>query len=218
MRKLIVLLRKDITLDKANLVIVILLSIGIPIYISYPLQDLGLQKGADFVSLFLSSFFCFFMSLSKLGMIEDKYRGTAYLTLTPINRRDVVLSKYVFLLLVFLISLAGYGVSYLVTPFLRQPLSFTAVVSVWTANILFLSFYIPLELKVGYENVKYYITAVTVISPFLIGLIGKYGGPSIFRRFIEDVGNILPIMMVFSFILIAVSYYVSVRIFNKKDL
>lgn len=217
MRKLIVLLRKDITLDKANLVIVILLSIGIPIYMSFPLQNSGLQKGADFVSLFLSSFFCFFMSLSKLGMIEDKYRGTAYLTLTPINRRDVVLSKYVFLLLVFLISLVGYGVSYLVTPFL-QPLSFTSVVTVWTANILFLSFYVPLELKVGYENVKYYITAVTVISPFLIGLIGRYGGASIFRRFVEEVGKILPIMMVFSFILIAVSYNVSVRIFNTKDL
>ncbi len=217
MRKLIVLLRKDITLDKANLVIVILLSIGIPIYITYSLQDLGLQKGADFVSLFLSSFFCFFMSLSKLGLIEHKYRGTAYLTLTPINRKDVVLSKYVFLLLVFLISLVGYGVSYLVTPFL-QPISFTAVVTVWTANILFLSFYIPLELKLGYENVKYFFTAVIVISPFLIGLIGKYGGALIFRRFMEEVGNILPIMMVFSFILIAVSYYVSVRIFNTKDL
>lgn len=217
MRKLIVLLRKDITLDKANLVIVILLSIGIPIYMSFPLQNSVLQKGADFVSLLLSSFFFFFMSLSKLGQIEDKYRGTAYLTLTPINRRDIVLSKYVFLLLVFLINLVGYGVSYLVTPFLRQPLSFTAVVSVWTANTLFLSFYIPLELKVGYENVKYYITAVTVISPFLIGLIGRYGGASIFQRFIE-VENILPIMMVFSFILIAVSYYVSVRIFNTKDL
>lgn len=217
MRKLIVLLRKDITLDKANLVIVILLSIGIPIYMSFPLQNSGLQKGADFVSLLLSSFFCFFMSLSKLGMIEDKYRGTAYLTLTPINRRDVVLSKYVFLLLVFLISLIGYGVSYLVTPFL-QPLSITAIVTVWTANILFLSFYIPLELKVGYENVKYYITGVTVISPFLIGLLGRYGGASIFQRFMEGTGNILPIMMVFSFVLIAVSYYVSVRIFDKKDL
>jgi hypothetical protein len=71
---------------------------------------------------------------------------------------------------------------------------------------------------VGYENVKYYITGVTVISPFLIGLIGRYGGASIFRRFMEGIGNILPIMMVFSFILIAVSYYVSVRIFDAKDL
>ncbi len=217
MRKLIVLLRKDITLDKANLIIVILLSIGIPVYISYSLQSLRLQKGADFVSLFLSSFFCFFMSLSKLGLIEDKYKGTAYLTLTPISRKDIVLSKYVFLLLVFLISLAGYGVSYLATPSL-QPLSFAAVVTVWTANILFLSFYVPLELKLGYENMKYYITAVAVISPFLIGLIGKYGGASIFQRFMEEAGSILPIMMMFSFILIGASYFVSVRVFYKKDL
>jgi hypothetical protein len=217
MRKLIVLLRKDITLDKANLAIVILLSIGIPIYISYTFQNIGLQKGADFVSLLLSSFYCCFMFLSKLGLIEHKYRGTAYLILTPINRRDVVLSKYVLILLLFLISLAGYGVSYVVTPFL-QPLSFTAVVIVWTANILFLSFYVPLEFKLGYENVKYFFLALVVISPFLIGLIGKYGGISIFQRFMEEVGTILPIMLVFSFILIAVSYYVSIQIFNRKDL
>lgn len=217
MRKLIVLLRKDISLDKAYWVIIILIAIGIPIYMTYSLQNAGFQKGADFVSLFLSSFYCFFMSLSNLGLIEHKYRGTAYLTLTPINRRDVVLSKYVFLLLVFLISLVGYWVSYLVTPFI-QPLSFTAVVTVWTANILFLSFYVPIELKLGYENVKYFITAIIVISPFLIGLIGRYGGASIFRRFMEEVGNILPIMIVFSLVLIGVSYYVSVRIFNTKDL
>lgn len=217
MRKLIVLLRKDITLDIANLVIIILLAIGIPIYITYSLNDLGLQKGGDFLSLFFSTFFCFFMSLSKLGIIEHKYKGTAYLTLTPINRRDIVLSKYMFLLLVFIICLSGYVVSYLISPFV-QPLSFTAVVIVWTANILFLSFYLPLELKLGYENVKYYFTAVIVITPFLIGLLGKYGGISIFRRFMEDVRNILPIMIVVSFILVALSYHVSSRVFNAKDL
>lgn len=187
MRKLIVLLRKDISLEKANLIIIILLSIGIPIYINYSLQDLGLNKGADFVSLFLSSFYCVFIALSKLGLIEHTYRGTAYLTLTPINRRDIVLSKYVFLFLMFLISLIGYGVSYLIIPSV-QPLSYTSVVTVWTANILFLSFYVPLELKLGYENVKYYFTAVIVISPFLIGLLGKYMGASIFQSLIEGVG------------------------------
>lgn len=217
MRKLIVLLRKDITLDKANLMIIILLSMGIPIYISYTLQDLGVQKGADFVSLFLSSVYCFFMVFSRLGLIEHKYRGTAYLTLTPINRRDVVLSKYVLLLLIFLISLAGYGVSYLIIPFL-PPLSLMSVVTAWTANILFLSFYVPLELKLGYDNVKYYFTAIIVISPFLIGFLGKYMGPSFFQKLMEGAGNILLIMIVFSFILIVVSYYVSVRIFNTKDL
>lgn len=217
MRKLIVLLRKDITLDKANLVIVILLSIGIPIYITFILRDSGFVKGADFVSLFLSTFFCFFMSVGKLGMIEHKYRGTAYLTLTPISRRDIVLSKYAFIILVFLISLIGYGVSYLATPFL-QPLSFAAVITVLTANILFLSFYVPLELKLGYENVKYFFMAIIMISPFLIGLTGKYGGASIFRKFMEGAGNIVPVMVVFSFILIAVSFYASVRIFNTKDL
>lgn len=217
MRNLIILLRKDITLDKANLILVFLISIGIPIYLSYSLQDLGFQKGTDFVSLFLSSFFCFFLSLSKLGLIEHKYRGTAYLTLTPINRRDIVLSKYIFLLLIFFICLAGYGVSCLLFPFI-SPLSFTAVVTVWTANSLFLSFYVPLELKLGYENVKYFFMAAMLFTPFLIGLIGRYGGTTIFKQFIEQTGSIVPIMVTVSFILIGISYYASVRIFHTKDL
>ena len=169
------------------------------------------------MSLFLSSFYCIFMALNKLGLIEHTYRGTAYLTLTPINRRDIVLSKYVFLFLMFLINLIGYGVSYLIIPSI-QPLSFTSVVTVWTANILFLGFYVPLEIKLGYENVKYYFTAVIVISPFLIGFLGKYMGASIFQNLIDGAGNILLIMMVISFILIVASYYVSVRIFSTKDL
>ena len=217
MRKLIVLLRKDITLDKANLIIIILLSIGIPIYINYILQDLGFENGADFASLFLSSFYCVFMAISKLGLIEHTSRGSAYMTLTPINRRDIVLSKYVFLFLVFLISLIGYGVSYLIIPSI-QPLTFTSVVTVWTVNIVFLSFYIPLEIKLGHDNVKYFLTAIIVSSPFLIGLLGRYMGASIFQSLIDGIGNVLPFMMVFSLILIVVSYYASVRIFNSKDL
>jgi hypothetical protein len=123
----------------------------------------------------------------------------------------------VFLLLVFFICLTGYGVSCLFFSFIR-PLSFTAIVTVWTANILFLSFYVPLELKMGYENVKYFFMAVILFSPFLIGLIGRYGGTSIFKQFIEKTGSILLIMVIVSFVLIGISYYVSVRIFQSKDL
>lgn len=217
MSKVLVLLKKDITLDKSNIFIVILISLGIPIYTTYSLRDLSMINGADFLSLFLSSFYCFFLSVSKLGMIEHKYRGTAYLTLTPITRRDVVLSKYVFLVFVFLISILGYEVAYLIIPFL-QLLSYTSVILVWTANILFLSIYIPLEFKVGYDNVKYYFTALIVFLPFLIGIIGRYNGLSILTTLIEAGSNLLLFMLLVSFILIVVSYYVSVRIFEKKDL
>jgi ABC-2 type transport system permease protein len=157
------------------------------------------------------------MSFGKLGMIEHKYRGTAYLTLTPVTRRDVVLSKYVFLVFIFLISVLGYEIAYLIIPFM-QSLSYSTVIIVWTINILLLGIYIPLEFKVGYENVKYYITAVVVFSPFLIGIIGRYKGVTIFSKLIETGSNLLPLILMFSLILMVVSYWVSVRIFEKKDL
>jgi ABC-2 type transport system permease protein len=217
MRKVLVLLKKDITLDKVNMLIVIFISLGIPIYANFSLRDLGMVNGADFLSLLLSSFYCFFMSFGKLGMIEHKYRGTAYLTLTPVTRRDVALSKYVFLVFIFLISVLGYEIAYLSIPFV-QPLSYSTVILVWTINILLLGIYIPLEFKVGYENVKYYITAVVVFSPFLIGIIGRYKGVTIFSKLIESGSNLLPLILMSSLILMVVSYWVTVRIFEKKDL
>lgn len=217
MRMIPVLLKKDITLDKSNMLIVIIISLGIPIYLSYSFGQMGMNKGKDFLSLFLSSFYCIFLSFSKLGIIEHKYRGTAYLTLTPVTRRDIVLSKYVFSIFVFLISVVGYVIAYLITPFM-QSLSYTSVIMVSAADILLLSIYIPLEFKVGYENVKYYFTAIIVFSPFLIGIIGKYKGVSIFQVFVEAGSNLLPYILIFSFVLIMVSYYFSIRIFEKKDL
>jgi ABC-type transport system involved in multi-copper enzyme maturation permease subunit len=217
MRKVLIILKKDITLDKINMLIVILISLGIPIYVTDALSHTGMNNGVDFLSLFLSSFYCFFMSVGKLGMIEYKYKGTAYLTLTPVTRRDVVMSKYVFIIIIFLISVLGYEMAYLFIPSM-QPLSYSSVILVWTANILFLGIYIPLEFKVGYDNVKYYLTAIIVLSPFLIGIIGRYKGLSIFSNFIQAGSNLLPFILMFSLILMGVSYFVSVRVFEKKDL
>jgi ABC-type transport system involved in multi-copper enzyme maturation permease subunit len=217
MRTIPVLLKKDITLDMSNILIVIIISLGIPIYSTYAFGEMGMNKGMDFISLFLSSFYCFFLSFGKLGIIEHKYRGTAYLTLTPVTRRDIVLSKYVYSIFVFLISVVGYEIAYLIIPSM-QLLSYSSVIIVCAADILLLSIYIPLEFKVGYENVKYYFTAVIVFSPFLIGIIGKYNGLSIFQAFIEAGSNLLPFIIAFSLITIMVSYSFSVRIFEKKDL
>lgn len=217
MRTIPILLKKDITLDKSNMLIVILISLGIPIYLSYAFGQMGMNKGMDFLSLFLSSFYCIFLSFSKLGIIEHKYRGTAYLTLTPVTRKDIVLSKYVFSVFVFLISIVGYEIAYLIIPYM-QLLSYSSVMMVCAAVILLLSIYIPLEFKVGYENVKYYFTAIIVFSPFLIGIIGRYKGVSIFQAFVEAGSNLLPFILMFSLVMIMVSYYFSIRIFEKKDL
>lgn len=217
MRTISVLLKKDITLDKGNMLIVIVISLGIPIYITYALREMNMSGGRDFLSLFLSSYYCFFLSFSKLGLIEHKYRGTAYLTLTPVTRRDIVLSKYVYSIFVFLISVVGYEIAYLIIPSM-QLLSYNSVIIVCAADILLLSTYIPLEFKVGYENVKYYFTGVVVLSPFLIGIIGKYKGLSIFQALVDAGGDLLPFILVFSLIIIIVSYCFSIRIFEKKDL
>lgn len=217
MRKVLILFKKDITLAKSNIFIVILISLGIPIYLSYAFKEMGLNIGAEFLSLFLSSFYCFFVSFGKLGIIEHKYRGAAYLTLTPITRKDIVISKYVFSTFIFLTSVIGYEIIYLILPSV-QPLTSSSILIVWAIDILVLSIYIPLEFKVGYENVKYYLTAIVVFSPFLIGLLGKYNGLGFFTTLLQGGSKFLPFIFAFSLLLIIVSYYISVSIYEKKDL
>ena len=217
MKRILVLLKKDITLDISNMLIVMLVSIGLPLYTSYAFNQAGLNIGVDFLSLFLNSFYCFFLAFSKLGIIENKYRGMAYLTLTPVTRKDIVLSKYFFSAFVFLISIVGYKIANFIMSS-SQSLTYSSIIIVWTVVALVIGIYIPLEFKVGYENVKYYLTAIIVVSPFLIGLLGKYTKFDFFKLFMQAGSGWLPILLVFSGIIHVVSYSISVRIFEKKDL
>ena len=150
-------------------------------------------------------------------MIEHKYKGAAYLTLTPISRKDIVVSKYVFLLLVFIMSILGYIITYLLVPAVK-PLSLPSIIIAGTANIIFLGLYIPLEFKLGYENMKYYFMVLIVATPLLIGFLGKYMDVSIFQNIIENVEKLIAIMIVFSTVFIAISYNFSLKIFMRKDL
>lgn len=217
MRTISVLIKKNLIWDKRNMIIIILISLGIPIYITYALQDAGITQGLDFISLLLSSFYCIFLSFSKLGMIEHKYKETAYLTLTPVSRKDIVISKYIYSACIMLISVAGYEIVYFIMSSMH-PLSYMSVILVMAADITYLSIYLPLEFKVGYENIKYYFTAVTVLSPFLIGMIGRLNGPRVFHTLLESGSTFLPLLLILSLITIMVSYWFSIRIFEAKDL
>ena len=217
MRSILILLKKDITLDKANMWIVILVSIGLPIYISYILKDMGLSMGGDFLALLLNSFYCIFLAFSKLGMIEHKYKGTAYLTLTPITRKQIVLSKYVLSVFLFLVSIAGCGVANLFMA-VTAPLTYGSIIIAWAINALVFGIYIPLEFKVGYENVKYYLMAIVLASPFLMGFLGKHTGFGFFQTFAQTGNSLLPFILIMSLAIYVLSYGISVRIFSRKDL
>lgn len=217
MKRLLILLKKDITLDKGNWLIVLLVSVGLPIYIINVFAQSGFAEAISFLTLCLNAFYCFFLVYSKLGMIENKYRGMAYMTLTPVTRKEIVLSKYLLSIVVFLISIVGYGLANLVLP-LSQPFAYSSVIMAWAVNAVLTGIYIPLEFKVGYENVKYYLMAIIVALPFLMGLLGKYTGYSFFSIWKQNGRDMLPVIFVFSLLLYIASYYGSVKIFEKKDL
>ena len=118
------------------------------------------------------------------------------MTLTPVGRKEIVLSKYLLSIVVFLISIVGYGLANLVLP-LSQPFAYSSVIMAWAVNAVLTGIYIPLEFKVGYENVKYYLMAIIVALPFLMGLLGKYTGYSFFSIWKQNGRDMLPVIFVF---------------------
>lgn len=217
MKNVIVLLKKDITLDKTYLVITTALAFGIPIFVANNLVSIGISKGIDFASLLLSTLYCYFMLFSKIGMIEDKYQENKYILLTPVSRKQIVGSKYLLMLFIYFLCIISYYISNFLSigvPVLKSSTTTTVLV----INALIMGIYIPLEFKIGYENIKYYLMVLVVGGPLVVGGLGKYQDGNFLLKIISLINDVRPYFLIISVIILILSYFVAVYIYEHKDI
>lgn len=217
MNKVLLLLKKDITLDKMYLMISIILSFGIPIFLVKSLDKLQITKGMDLMGILLSSFYCFFMMFSKIGLIEDKYKSEQYILISPVSRKMIVLSKYILFLLIFVVCILAYSVDSCIFGQLNKP-EFSSVSTAFLFISIFMGIYIPLEFKVGYENVKFYLMLIIILTPICVGALGKGMTQESAQKVSAIFESISPFFTVFAVVIIVISFIVSCRIYEKKDL
>lgn len=164
----------------------------------------------------------FMMSSLTPFSYDESAQWDKYAVTLPVSRKQIVASRYLYLLLS---SCAGLIVSIAIRLFFfftTPNINLTFSIAVSTAVILFflisycLSF--PLIYKLGIEKARFF-TIVTYMIP-LVAVIGLLAAVDNIQALLFAPGTLLLLLfagVVFTAICFIVSYYISVAIYNKKE-
>jgi len=163
---------------------------------------------------FLLMIFAALLPMTSLTM-DDMAKWDRYALTLPVTRKDIVTSKYLMTIIFFCAALviSGIiaGVLYYLTPEAATPLWF--IVLVGALGLFYGSLLFPLLYKFGSEKARYMMfVLMAVIGILLVGWFALFG---------ESVtGNLLIYILITAAVSVAVfiaSYFVSVRLYEKKE-
>ena len=208
------LIKKDFLIVKKYVMLMLFVSILIPLFTLWRAPELGGEIG-----FILSIIFSVFMLLQYVSMKEQQYpKASALLCSTPYSRKTLVLSKYGFCIIVYLLCCIIYFIESLIFPGLAKVSSNLMSMMLLLVSI-FIGIYLPIQCKLGYEKTKLVFMVIIMGSPFLLPQLTKLnGGTSL--SIIQTVSPVLlsGLMVLASLFIILISTIISIRIFNNVDL
>ena len=164
-------------------------------------------------------FFCGFMIFISVGLVSSTISYDAqdkwdrYALSSGVSRRTAVLSKYVFTVVTILCSLA-LGLILALALGYRQAVDFLPVVAYSFAGVLSVGIVLPCFFRFGVEKARVIYMIVIVFTVALMD-----GGISLFERlnFAAQAPWMLVLLAVLSVAILAISYFVSLRIYRNKE-
>ena len=213
---LIHLVLKDFLIVKKYVLLVLLVAVAVPPFLLWRNPELAAVLGQVFAAIF-----GVLMPLMYLGEKENKYaKATLLLAATPYPRKWMVVSKYLVSLLMFC---ACTLIFWLETLFFPNLGGFNVPVSavLFFVVAVFLSLYLPLQYKIGYERTKYTFVFVIMATPILTGALD--GMPELGAALRALMNALTPSvffagMLLLSLALLAASACLSVRFYERSDL
>lgn len=148
---------------------------------------------------------------------DEKVNWTRYAITLPITRTQIVLSKFLFGLILLVLMLGTVCVvSAIGTGFTVKLLKVTAVVG--GLAVLYLALTMPILIKYGAEKSRYVAMGLLFVPMFGIPLVMRIFKPEDLDRIMTVIGNYAPIVGPLIVIAaLAASYFLSVRLFEKKE-
>ena len=212
---LIHLVLKDFLIVKKYVLLVLLVAVAVPPFLLWRNPEL-----ASVLGLVFSIVFGVLMPLMYLGEKENKYaNATLLLAATPYPRKWMVVSNLVSLLMLCACTL----IFWLETLFFPNLGGFNAPVSavLFFVVAIFLSLYLPLQYKIGYERTKYTFVFVIMATPILTGALD--GMPELGAALRALMNALTPSvffagMLLLSLALLTASACLSVRFYERADL
>lgn len=217
MNKTISMVKRDFFLIKKYSIVFLLLEIAIPLLCVFKAQQIFEFGCAVFA---LTYFFTAYMAIQSVAIAETKYsKVEATLCAAPYSRKQIVCGRYLFMGILFIATIIIYAILSAILPAMPM-ISVMDALKTLLIGAVVIGIMLPVQYKLGYEKMKYVYMVFIITMPMYI----PYTGKLLFEHHV-DLFSILKlpsfakcgIVLAISILLIAVSMFVSVKIYNKKE-
>lgn len=155
---------------------------------------------------------------------EDSYGINYLISYLPVTKKEYVLSRYLFNIIMMAVASLWYGVIYLISTKFNlidfSVFSFKMIVEAGiVSSVILISILIPLLLKLGIVKGRMAMTVIYVAVIISVITFGQSASPEVFRvldKFAFINGDVA--VVVFSVVCMLISYFVSNKIYNNKEL
>jgi len=172
----------------------------------------ALSKSTD-VFWGISGFLCIILLSSSMSY-DEYYKWDKRALSMPIKRSEVVISKFIFGIIVSLVSvLLTIGI---VAVFGQEDLQdiILSAVGILSVAVVFISVIIPATYKFGMEKGRVIMMALFVIP--MIGLL-IFSRSNIAAPELEEIGRYISFFPIAAVVILVVSVLLSIRIYNNKE-
>ncbi len=174
--------------------------------------------GSSSFILFMTPLFFTMMTITSFAY-DNAAKWNAYALTMPVTRGDLVFSKYIVSALYALSGcVLALAVSAVVDLVSGRPLTGELgmmVLGALGASLTIISIVLPLIFKFGVEKARMMMVAVFVIPSVLAVVLPQSGIPMPSEELLKSLAILSPFLVVAVFV---GSYFLSNRIFSKKDL
>lgn len=212
------LLKKDFLIVKKYVFIMSAAVVIIPLFMLWQAPEHPWGEGFA-----LAIIFPVYMLLQYLSLKEYQFPKAATLLCSmPFSRKMMVLSKYIFCVLMYVICCIIYGLVNLFIPSLGE-ISLEIYALVFFVLSVVIGIYLPVHYKFGYEKAKIVYFIVIVTSPVLIAYSFKFIKFNI-DDFSVDNFSKLPTLVIYGglvvlgFVILTISALLSVKIYENAEL
>ena len=209
---LLQLVKKEFLIVKKYVLLMAAVCILFPIFLLWRMPEF-----AGIFGFVLVTVFSILMLLQYVSLKETQYpKASALLCALPFSRKHIVLSRYIFCIVIYFSCCLIFGIEALLFPTL-QNVSYRIPIVLFLLVSLCLSIYLPIQYKVGYEKTKLFFTVLIMATPVGFAQLMKKG---INLKFLS---NIHPTLLLFgsliiSTMLLVISSILSIKIYSKTEL
>ena len=207
------LVKKEFLIVKKYVLIMLIAAILIP-----PVMRWRTPEFTGTFGFILSVIFSIFMLLQYVSLKEYQFpKAATLLCATPFSRSMMVLSKYIFCIVIYVACCIIFGIETLLIPGLGTSGTELFILMFFVTSV-FIGIYLPIQYKLGYEKTKFAFAVIIIASPFILPMLMRMDTVNL------DFFVSIPVYIVYGgvfaggFIFLVLSSMLSIKIYNETDL